>query len=263
MSTTYNRGFSFKLLVSGATSDISSAVATGTLDNITGNPTVEELGGTTADLASQTNGYFPGDPSAPPNHFHNVKGLWAINTCSSFKKEYFDFSYCDYFKFLEPKKDSSGSLKVPLFELSSRYQDLKTFDCSASKEIDFSFVRESALKSVCFNKINVVQEGDALVYNEVILNDRLDPTLNPTDVFGTGPIPMISLDASQYKAKWTTEPQVATLGRPSNDYVRSDGFNFGVYKVETKLDVEDPAGTGDVQQTAIKAVNVAHKVVKI
>ena len=47
MSTTYNRGFSFKLLVSGATSDISSAVATGTLDNITGNPTVAVLGGTT------------------------------------------------------------------------------------------------------------------------------------------------------------------------------------------------------------------------
>jgi hypothetical protein len=67
-------------------------------------------------------------------------------------------------------------------------------------------VRESTLKSVCFNKISVEQIGDAIPYNEVILNDRLDPTNNPSDVFGTGTVPMISLDASQYKAKWTTEP---------------------------------------------------------
>jgi hypothetical protein len=47
-------------------------------------------------------------------------------------------------------------MKEPLFELSTRYENLKTFDCSASKEIDFSFVRESvALKKVCFNKIQV------------------------------------------------------------------------------------------------------------
>ena len=40
MSTEYNRGFSFKLLVSGIFSDITSATATGSLEDVSGDPTV-------------------------------------------------------------------------------------------------------------------------------------------------------------------------------------------------------------------------------
>jgi hypothetical protein len=104
MGTEYNRGSSFKLLQGTITSDITSAVATGSLDSVSGNPTVSSWN-YAADTASRDNGYKKADANGPFNHFNEVKSLWAKNTCSTSTNEYFDFSYCDYFEFLEPKRD--------------------------------------------------------------------------------------------------------------------------------------------------------------
>jgi hypothetical protein len=83
---------------------------------------------------------------------------------------------------------------------------MKVFDCSASKEIDFSFLHESPLKKICFPKIEIIPAGDAIPLNEYIDKPGLDPLTNEDDFFADGRIPMITVDHSQLKAKWTTQP---------------------------------------------------------
>jgi hypothetical protein len=81
---------------------------------------------------------------------------------------------------------------------------MKVFDCSDSKEIDFSFVHDSPLKKICFPKIDIDFSGDSIPLNEYIDKPGLDPSTNEDDFFRDGTIPMITVDHSQLKAKWTT-----------------------------------------------------------
>jgi hypothetical protein len=57
--------------------------------------------------------YYDDAPPTPgaENNFTNVKGLWAKNQCFAAKSPTkYEFTYCDYFKFLEPKRDKKGNL---------------------------------------------------------------------------------------------------------------------------------------------------------
>jgi len=110
------------------------------------------------DPASDPDGMIKPAPGValPDLHFAefvHVKAKWTTTACPGKANAVIKFTYCDYYKFLEPIIDSKTfSLAVPSFKLKADLEKMKVMDCATSDVIDFGYMND-ALRNVCFNRI--------------------------------------------------------------------------------------------------------------